>query len=94
MDIKHIEGEKKSKILLYALSTCGWCRKTKTILNELGIEYYYIDVDLLSPDEKDKVTEEVKKYNPACTFPTIVINDGERSIRGFKEDEIRQLADR
>lgn len=92
MDPIHVEGKNKGKILLYALSTCVWCRKTKRLLNEMGIEYSYIDVDLLTPAEKDKVTEEVRKYNPACTFPTIVIDD-ERSIKGYQEDEIKALGE-
>ncbi len=92
MEIKHVQGRLKGKIMLYALSTCGWCRKTKAILNESGVDYYFVDVDLLTPDEKDTVTEEVKKCNPSCTFPTIVVNDGERCIRGFKEDEIREIS--
>ena len=38
-------------------------------------------------DEKEKIMDEVKKWNPKCSFPTIVIND-KKVIVGFKEDEI------
>lgn len=93
MEIIHVEGKNKGKILLYALSTCVWCKKTKRLLNEMGVEYDYIDVDFLTPAEKDKVTEEVKKYNPACTFPTIVIDDGARCIKGYQEKEIKSLGE-
>jgi len=88
MKIEHVEGEDKGKILLYALSTCGWCKKTKDFLNELGVKYSYIFVDLLEGSDRDSTIDDVKKWNPRCSFPTIVIND-QKCIVGFKEDEIR-----
>jgi len=89
MKIEHVEGENKGKILLYALSTCVWCKKTKEFLNKLGVEYSYIHVDLLQDNDKDNVIEDIKKWNPRCSFPTIVINDKE-CIVGFKEDKIKE----
>ena len=42
-----VPGENKGhKVTLYALSTCGWCKKTKKFLDELGVEYEYVYVDL------------------------------------------------
>ncbi|MCX7994560.1 MAG: glutaredoxin family protein [candidate division WOR-3 bacterium] len=89
-NIKKVSGKNKGKIMLYALSTCIWCRKTKNLLNELGVEYSYIDVDLLEGEEKERIKKEVEKWNPACSFPTLVIND-EKCIVGFKEKEISEL---
>ena len=88
LQTEHVEGENKGKIMLYALSTCGWCRKTKELLNELGVEYEYIYIDLLEDQDKDTVIDEVKKWNPSRTFPTLVIDD--KCIVGFKENEIRE----
>jgi len=35
MEMKKVPGSKKTKpVKLYALSTCGWCRKTKDLLNK------------------------------------------------------------
>ena len=87
LQAEHVEGENKGKIMLYALSTCGWCRKTKELLNELGVEYEYIYVDLL--EDKDTAMDEVIKWNPRRSFPTLVIDD--KCIVGFKEDEIRAV---
>ena len=91
LEIEHIEGENKGKIMLYALSTCGWCRRTREFLDELGVEYDFIYVDKLFGEERNKIMDEVKKWNPRCSFPTVVIND--RGIAGFKEDEIREALD-
>ncbi len=89
MKIEHVEGINKGKILLYALSTCGWCKKTKDFLNKLAVEYSYIFVDLVEGNERDEVMDEIKKWNPRCSFPTMVIND-EKCIVGYKEDEIKK----
>jgi glutaredoxin len=89
MATKHVAGRKAGKVMLYALSTCVWCNKTKKLLNELGIEYDYTDVDLLSGAEKEAALEAIMKHNPACSLPTLVIND-KKSIVGFKENQIRE----
>ena len=89
MTINHVDGNNKGKVMLYALSTCGWCGKTKELLNELGVEYDYTDVDKLEGEERDTVIKEIEKYNPTCNFPTLVI-DSKKCIVGFKEDDIRE----
>ena len=89
MKIEHVEGDNKGKIMLYALSTCSWCRKVKELLTELGVSFDYVFVDYVEGDEKDDTMEEVKKWNPRCSFPTLVIND-EKCIVGYKEDQIKE----
>jgi len=89
LKLEHVEGENKGKIMLYALSTCGWCKKTKELLDELGAEYDFIYVDQLDDDDQDNVMNDVRKWNPRCSFPTIVVNN-KKVITGFKEDEIRE----
>ena len=87
MSLEHVKGKNMGTIMLYALSTCGWCRKTKEYLNSLGAEYHYIYVDLLPDDERDNIMKIVQKWNPKSSFPTIVVND--KCIVGYKEDEIK-----
>lgn len=84
----HVGGAHKSNLVLYALSTCGWCRKTKALLEDLKADYHYVDVDLLEGADREAALEAVKKWNPACSFPTLVVN-GSRCIVGFKEEEIK-----
>ncbi|HEY9162360.1 MAG TPA: glutaredoxin family protein [Desulfomonilia bacterium] len=90
MSVNTVEGKDKGKVMLYALSTCGWCKKTKGLLNELGVAYSYTDVDTLTGAERESVMDEVRKWNSACSFPTLVIN-GSNRIVGFQEDEIRNI---
>lgn len=74
-------------IQLFSLSTCGHCRATKTLLNECEVRYDFTDVDLLTGKERAAILEDVKKFNPNCSFPTIII--GDKVIVGFKENEIK-----
>jgi glutaredoxin-like protein NrdH len=89
MTVEHVAGRKAGKLMLYALSTCIWCRKTKQLLTDLGVEYDYTFVDLLSGAEKDEAIKTITKWNPDCSFPTLVLND-KKCIVGFKEPEIRE----
>jgi glutaredoxin-like protein NrdH len=88
MAATHVAGHHKGNIILYALSTCPWCRKTKALLNENGVEYDYYDVDQAKGPEREDVIVQVKKYNPALSFPVLVING--KAIIGFKEEEIKE----
>jgi glutaredoxin-like protein NrdH len=88
MVVEHVDGKKKGNIMLYALSTCGWCAKTKELLRTLGVEFSYAFVDLLEGKEQDDAMNEVEKWNPQGSFPTLVIRDT-ICIVGFREDEIR-----
>ena len=92
MEIKknHVEGKEKEKVLLFTLSTCIWCRKTKMLLSELGVAYDYIDVDTLDSKEQDEVVEIISKFNPTGGFPTMIINDSD-CIRGFDEKKIKEV---
>ncbi len=77
------------KIKLFTLSTCSHCNRTKRFFRENGIDMEFVDVDLLSGDDRERILAEVKKLNPDCSFPTICIGDA--VIVGFHEDEIRKL---
>jgi len=87
--MKHVEGTDKGRVVLYALSTCQWCRKVKELLKELNIDFYYIDVDLADENDRKEIIEEIKRYNPACSFPTLILDDND-SIIGFDEEKIRE----
>jgi glutaredoxin len=75
-------------VKLYSLSTCSHCKSTKRLLDECSVAYDFVDVDLLEGDERRAIIEDVKKFNPRCSFPTIII--GEKVIVGYKEQEIKE----
>jgi glutaredoxin len=57
-------------------------------LGDCAIKYDFVDVDLLQGEERAAILEDVKKFNPKCSFPTIVI--GDQVIVGYRENEIKE----
>jgi glutaredoxin-like protein NrdH len=89
MAVNHVSGRDAGHIMLYALSTCGWCAKTRKLLEDMGVAYDYEYVDQIKGEEKNNVMKVVETWNPACSFPTLVIRD-KTCIVGYREDEIRK----
>jgi glutaredoxin-like protein NrdH len=75
-------------VTMYSLSTCGHCKSTKKLLDACAVKYEFTDVDLLDGEERMTILQDIKKWNPRCSFPTIII--GDRVIVGYREDEIRE----
>lgn len=75
-------------VKIYTLSTCSHCKTTKKFLNDCNVNFVATDVDLLEGDEKQLVINEVVKYNPNRSFPTIVI--GDKVIIGFNEKALKE----
>jgi glutaredoxin-like protein NrdH len=88
MKFNHVAGENVGQIVLYALSTCVWCKKTRRLLEELGVDFHYVYVDLLNEKDQKEAMQEVEKWNPAGSLPTIVFN-GKECVVGYDADEIR-----
>jgi glutaredoxin-like protein NrdH len=78
------------QVVLYALSTCGWCRRTKRLLDEHDVEYELIYVDHLEGDAREAAVTEVAKWNPRRSFPTLVVDD-RVSVAGFKPEQIKEV---
>ena len=78
------------EVVLYALSTCGWCRRTKKMLDEAGVEYRALDVDLLEGEEKEQARAQVACHNPRRSSPTLVV-DGEKVVIGYNEQRLREV---
>jgi glutaredoxin-like protein NrdH len=76
-------------VKLYALSTCIHCKNAKDFLNQCGVNTDCVDVDKLGGEERKKILEEIKRINPECAFPTIVV--GDKVIVGFKKDELKEV---
>jgi glutaredoxin len=78
------------KVRFFALSTCGWCKKTKRFLDAHNVDYDIDYVDLLTGAERGQVMAEMERWNPRRTFPTVVVDDREVVV-GFNEDRLREV---
>jgi glutaredoxin len=79
--------QRTKKIRLYALSTCPECKRLKKFLDEHNIQHELIEVDLLDSGEQWVTSKEVRRHNPAATYPTLVI---EEVISEFDEGAIKE----
>ena len=92
MKSKIVAGKnKKHKVQVFTLSTCGWCKKTKELLQDLDVEYRYVDVDTLSEQDLDEAREQLRKYNPRMSYPTVIVDGGKQVIIGYNDDQLRMV---
>ncbi len=89
IELKHVDGANKGKVVLYTLSTCIWCKKTKKLLGELKVAYDYVDVDQLQGKDGDAADAVVQKWNPNASYPTMIIND-KVCIPGYNPDAVKK----
>lgn len=74
---------------LYALSTCPYCRMTKRYLDDHGISYEMVEVDLLEGDERKTTIDEVKRLSGGTSFPVLVSDD--EVVVGFNKTRIADV---
>ncbi len=90
MKIEKVPGKNnKNKVFLYALSTCAWCKMTKQYLKDNDVEFEYVDVDLCSKEELDKVKKDILSKGGSLSYPVIIVND-RILINGFRKDKIKE----
>ncbi|MEJ2272862.1 MAG: glutaredoxin family protein [Candidatus Bathyarchaeota archaeon] len=90
MNTIKIQGDNNNhKVLIYALSTCGWCNKTKKLLKDNKIAFEFIDVDLCNDEDFETIKNDISKRGARMSFPTIIIDD-KHLITGFREEEIKK----
>ena len=78
----------ETPVKMYTLSTCSHCKATKKLLEECAVKYEFTDVDLLDGNERAAILEDIRKLNPRCSFPTIII--GDKIIVGYQEEQIKE----
>ena len=86
-----VTGSKNEHVvMLYAISTCGWCRRTRQFLEDQDVAFDFIYMDLIKGQEREDALEEVRRWNPATSFPTLVV-DGEQSVVGYRVPQIKEV---
>jgi len=76
-------------VLFYGLSTCIWCKRARQFLESNDVAFDVVYVDLLQGAEREAVVEQVRRWNPSVSFPTLVI-DNRRCIIGYRPEEIQE----
>ena len=76
------------QVKMYTLSTCHHCKAAKKFLASCGVKFDFTDVDQLTGAEREAALAEVRRLNPECSFPTILI--GNQVVVGDNEEKIRK----
>jgi glutaredoxin-like protein NrdH len=90
MEVSKIPGKKnKHTVRVYALSTCVWCRMTKQFLKDNEIEYEYVDVDLCTEQDKEKIRKHIISKGGSLSYPSTIVDD-KVLITGFRKDLLKE----
>ncbi len=90
MQFSKVSGKKTDhKVTIFALSTCVWCKLTKQFLVDNGVQYEFVDVDLLEEDDKEKARQIIIDKGGALSYPTTIIDD-KIVISGFRKDKLKE----
>jgi len=90
MNISKVTGENnKHKVFMYALSTCVWCKMTKQYLKDNSVEFEYVDVDLCTEEDKNKIRKDIQDKGGSLSYPTTIVDD-KKVITGFRKDLLKE----
>jgi len=90
MQFSKVSGQKRQhKVVLYALSTCAWCKMTKQFLEDNDVEFEYVNVDLCKEEDKQKIRQHIQSKGGPLSYPTIIVDDNVL-ITGFRKDKLTE----
>lgn len=76
-------------VCVYALSTCGHCKRCLKWMKDNDVKFEYVYYDLLDSDVKAAVKDELKeKYGERLAFPFVVIDEKDVVV-GFVESQLK-----
>src|SRR5262245_61346921 len=64
---------KRGKLTLYGDSRSGNCLKVRYTADYLGVDYYWIEVDITRGDTR---TDQFQRLNPSGQVPAAILADG------------------
>lgn len=88
-----VNGAKTSPaITVYALSTCGFCKRSMAYLEKNGYAYRYIYVDTIPLETKTETKRTLKeKYKVDIAFPFVTVGESDHLVGFIEADWKRTL---
>jgi len=89
MKVVKVDGkDNRHKVLIYALSTCAWCKMAKNFLKDNNIDYEYVDIDQCSKEDREKIKKDIQSRGGDLSYPTLIVDD-KTLITGFVKNKIK-----
>lgn len=88
--IKVSGSKNKHQVLVYAISTCGWCKRAKKFLNDNDVQYEYVDIDLINNEDKEKIKQDITNRGGPLAYPTLII-DAKILLTGANQDKLKEI---
>jgi len=83
-NLEAVDGPRREpSLVFFSLSSCVICRRARKYLEDRGYAYRLLMVDELSPEEKNRLKEELaRRYGTRAAFPSLLVDDS-RLLLGF-----------
>jgi glutaredoxin-like protein NrdH len=79
-------------ITVYALSTCGFCKRAMRYLQDNEFAYRYIYIDQIPLETKNEAKKELKdKYKVDIAFPFVTVGESDHLVGFIEVDWKRTL---
>jgi len=79
-------------VTVYALSTCGFCKRAMTFLEKNNFAYRFIYVDSIPLETKNEAKRTLKeKYKTDIAFPFATVGDSDHLVGFIEADWKRTL---
>ncbi len=92
MNVIAVEGNSKRDILVYSLSTCGWCAKAKAWLDQNVGSYDLVYVDKLQGQEQTDIMNKLQQKVGRVAFPMIFF--GDQVVVGYQPEEYHRMVEK
>jgi glutaredoxin len=87
--VVYIPGNDHGTVLLVGRSTCPHCQQTKTLLADMKVGYYWVDLDTLDQAQTADVLSSLNMCGQVDFVPILVIHGKPPCIIGYNETLIR-----
>lgn len=88
-----VHGTKNTPLItVYALSTCGFCKRAMTFLEKNGFAYRFVYVDSIPLETKNEAKRTLKeKFKTDIAFPFATVGDSDHLVGFIEADWKRTL---
>jgi glutaredoxin len=76
-------------VVVYALSTCPWCKRAKEWFAAQQVACEFIDIDRLPDAESDAAADKARELSGSHAFPVVVI--GGSVVVGYRPERYADL---